>query len=110
MPAPESKSGIALRVLSPVGLRSCAYGPSPGPPPSFRRWVFTSRRSVFGCTGREGEHGRLSPDVSKTKDGGLTSTQVVAYTNDNTMARLHSETTSTLASTARGDKKQGKKY
>ena len=34
---------------------------------------------------------------------GLTSTQDVAYTNDNTMARLHSETipTSTLAATAR---------
>ena len=33
----------------------------------------------------------------------MTSTQVAAYTNDNTMARLHSETipTSTLAATAR---------
>ena len=67
------------------------------------------RRSVFGCNGRAGKHGRLPPDVSKTKDGGLTSTQVVAYTNDNTMTRLHSETSSTLAATARGDKKQGKK-
>ena len=49
------------------------------------------------------ERGGLPPDVAKTKDGGLTSTQVVAYTNDNTMARLHSETipTSTLAATAR---------
>mgnify|MGYP007022503917 CR=1 FL=1 len=46
-------------------------------------------------------HGGLPPDAVKTKDRGLTSTQIVAYTNDNTMARLHSETTSTLASTAR---------
>ena len=47
---------------------------------------------------------RLPPDVAKTKDGGLTSTQDVAYTNDNSMARLHSENipTSTLAATARG--------
>ena len=42
-----------------------------------------------------------APDVAKTKDLGLTSTLVVAYTNDNTMARLHSETTSTHAATAR---------
>ena len=54
-------------------------------------------------TSREGEHGGPPPDVSKTKDSGLTSTQDVAYTNDNTMARLHTETipTSTLAATAR---------
>ena len=50
---------------------------------------------------REGEHGGLPPDVAKTKDRGLTSRQGIAYTNDNTMPRLHSETTSTLASTAR---------
>ena len=60
------------------------------------------RRSVFGCNGRAGEHGGLPPDVAKTKDRGLTSKQVVAYTNDNTMARLHRETTSPLAATARG--------
>ena len=42
-----------------------------------------------------------APDVAKTKDLGLTSTRVVAYTDDNTMARLHSETTSTHAATAR---------
>ena len=55
------------------------------------------------CTSRAGEHGELPPDVAKTKDHGLTSTQDVAYTNDNTMARLHTETipTSTLAATAR---------
>ena len=55
------------------------------------------------CTSRGAEHGGLPPDVAKTKDSGLTSTQVVAYTNDNTMARLHTETipTSTLAATAR---------
>ena len=41
------------------------------------------------------------PDAVKTKDSGLTSRQVVAYTNDNTMPRLHSETTSNLAATAR---------
>ena len=54
-------------------------------------------------TSREGEHGGLPPDVAKTKGCGLTSTQDVAYTNDNTMARLHTETipTSTLAATAR---------
>ena len=49
--------------------------------------------------------GRLEtpPDVAKTKGSGLTRTQDVAYTNDNSMARLHTETipTSTLASTAR---------
>ena len=50
------------------------------------------RRSVFGCTSRAGEHGGLPPDVAKTKNGGLTSTQSIVYTNDNTMARLHSET------------------
>ena len=101
MPAPESKSGIALRVLSPGGLRSCANGPSPCPPPSFRRWAFASRRSVFGSPSRGGVHGGLPPDAVKTKDRGLTSTQVVAYTNDNTMARLHSETFSSLAASAR---------
>ena len=55
------------------------------------------------CTSRGEEHGGLPPDVAKTKDSGLTSTQDVAYTNDNTMARLHTETipTSTLAATAR---------
>ena len=42
-----------------------------------------------------------APDVVKTKGCSLTSTQVVAYTNDNTMARLHSETTYTHAATAR---------
>ena len=51
----------------------------------------------------EENRARLPPDVAKTKDHGLTSTQDVAYTNDNTMARLHTETipTSTLAATAR---------
>ena len=49
---------------------------------------------------REGEHGGLPPDVAKTKDRGLTSRQGIAYTNDNTMARLHSETSSILAATA----------
>ena len=44
---------------------------------------------------------RRAPDVVKTKGCSLTSTQVVAYTNDNTMARLHSETTYTHAATAR---------
>ena len=46
---------------------------------------------------------RSPPDVSKTKDSGLTSTQSIAYTGDNSMARLHTETipTSTLAATAR---------
>ena len=50
---------------------------------------------------RQRRGARRAPDVAKTKDCGLTSRQVVAYTNDNTMARLHSETSSTLASTAR---------
>ena len=46
---------------------------------------------------------RLLPEVAKTKDGGLTSTQDVAHTSDNSMARQHTETipTSTLAATAR---------
>ena len=56
---------------------------------------------VLRCTSRAGERGGLPPDVAKTKDLGLTSTQVIAYTDDNTMARLHSETFSSLASTAR---------
>ena len=51
----------------------------------------------------EENRARLPPDVAKTKDGGLTSTQSIAYTGDNSMARLHSESIpgSTLASTAR---------
>ena len=57
--------------------------------------------SCHHCTSRAGERGGLPPDVAKTKDRGLTSRQGIAYTNDNTMARLHSETTSTLAATAR---------
>ena len=49
-----------------------------------------------------GQRRGLPPDVAKTKGCGLTSTESVAYTDDNTMARLHSETSSTLAGTARG--------
>ena len=61
-------------------------------------------RSLTGIhhrTSRAGEHGGLPPDVVKTEDRGLTSTQSIAYTSDNSMARLHTETTSTLAATAR---------
>ena len=105
MLAPESKtrSGIALRVLSPGGL-------SPAPTDSS---MPTAELSAVGiCLPAEqlqepeqskGALCGLPPDVSKTKDRGLTSTQSIAYTSDNSMARLHTETipTSTLAATAR---------
>ena len=44
----------------------------------------------------------LPPDVEKTKAGGLTSTQDVAYTNDSSMTRLYSKAipTSDLAPAA----------
>ncbi len=73
--------------------------------PGNRRLMIEHLAIVASChhrASREGERCGLPPDVAKTKDRGLTSRQGIAYTNDNTMARLHSETTSTLAATARG--------
>lgn len=53
-------------------------------------------------SGRAGEQGSRALDVAKTEGSGLTGARGVAYTNDNTMALLHSETSSTPAATARG--------
>lgn len=61
------------------------------PPPSFRRRVFDFRRSAARCTGKGAEICGLPPDDVETKDGVLTCAELVAYTNDNTMTRLHSE-------------------
>ena len=60
-------------------------------------------RSITGAQAEKGALRGLPPDVAKTKGCGLTSTQSIAYTSDNSMARLHTETipTSTLAATAR---------
>ena len=63
--------------------------------PGNRRLMIEHLAIVASChhrASREGERCGLPPDVAKTKDRGLTSKQDVAYTNDNTMARLHSET------------------
>ena len=72
--------------------------------PGNRRLMIEHLAIVASChhrASREGERCGLPPDVAKTKGCSLTSTLVVAYTNDNTMARLHSETTYTHAATAR---------
>ena len=53
-------------------------------------------------SGRAGEQGSRALEVAKTEGHGLTGARGVAYTNDNTMALLHSETSSTPAATARG--------
>ena len=60
-------------------------------------------RSITGAQAEKGALRGLPPDVAKTKGYGLTSTQSIAYTSDNSMARLHTETipTSTLAATER---------
>ena len=57
--------------------------------------------SQFFCLPKASCGSTKQLETLKTKDRGLTSRQGIAYTNDNTMARLHSETTYTHAATAR---------
>lgn len=59
------------------------------------------RRPASAPRARQGRGAGRAPDVAKTEGSGLTRAQGVAYTNDNTMALLHSETSPTLAATAR---------